>query len=819
MINTDQLVYLPKPKFLRQRPIMLITDCPLELEMKQKLPYSSQSAANMFNELNKVGASRLYIHATYLFNFRPEKGDLSALFHKTGLPPSEYSYWPQSKKESILNFAYNDLINLREELKEVNPSLIICAGRWALYFLTGETTPVETKRSPFGTLLKWRASHLELGSFWQYDKDHIVVPIIPGSASFQLPDQSLTIARDFKRVGMLAKAAIDGDVKPFMEKYVPYNFIVKPTFKQVKDWLLQQLHTLENEIKYYAADVETRDGYHDCIGFATSQYDAICIPWAATYTPNYWGENEEIELTQLLLQFLSHKNVRLIGQNFWYDMQYIWRDLLTKVKPAHDTMVMQHTLFAGMEKNLAFLASMYSSIYKYWKDEGATHKGRSDYERWVYNCKDCCKTYEIAFNMINMIQQSPKNIQEAYDFQVHKALPTLVNIMNRGVRTDRIVKDQKYDELTAIMRDIRQELNFIIGEDFNPLSPDQKKLLFYDLFELPKQFDPKTKKVTLSAMALEELSEKFPLIRPVAERVIEYGNLKTFSSTFLKAGLDIDGRMRTSYNLCGTDTYRLSSSENAFGSGMNLQNVPKGGKTITGRPLPNCRALFTPDPGYEFFDIDLDSADLRIVVAESGASDLQRMLDEGLKPYIELMKEYYRDPTKDKYSPEYRIFKGFAHGTHYLGSASGLAARLGLLVHEVDTLQKWYLQRNPEIKKWHEELRAQVYKRGWIENIFGYRRYFWNKQEVTLMQIAAAWKPQSSVGLLINRGMVAIEENEPDIKILLQVHDSLAGQIPLDKPHLREVVKKRCEIELPYPKPITIPVDIKTSSVSWGECD
>ena len=28
------------------------------------------------------------------------------------------------------------------------------------------------------------------------------------------------------------------------------------------------------------------------------------------------------------------------------------------------------------------------------------------------------------------------------------------------------------------------------------------------------------------------------------------------------------------------------------------------------QPLPNIRKLFIPDEGYEFFDIDLDSADL-----------------------------------------------------------------------------------------------------------------------------------------------------------------------------------------------------------------
>ena len=125
---------------------------------------------------------------------------------------------------------------------------------------------------------------------------------------------------------------------------------------------------------------------------------------------------------------------------------------------------------------------------------------------------------------------------------------------------------------------------------------------------------------------------------------------------------------------------------------------------------------------------------------------------------------------------------------------------------------------NPEIKQWHEDLKKQVYKRGWIENVFGYRIYFFNKSDPTLIQTAAAWEPQSTVGLLINKGAVAIDKYEPEIELLLQVHDSLAGQFPIEKQHLKIRIKELCQIELPFDKPIVIPVDIATSQVSWGDC-
>jgi DNA polymerase I-like protein with 3'-5' exonuclease and polymerase domains len=219
-----------------------------------------------------------------------------------------------------------------------------------------------------------------------------------------------------------------------------------------------------------------------------------------------------------------------------------------------------------------------------------------------------------------------------------------------------------------------------------------------------------------------------------------------------------------------------------------------------------------------FFDIDLASADARIVAWEANCTELMELLLSGEDLYTILAREYYRDQTISKKDPRRQTFKMITHGTNYLGSPAGLAVRSGLIIHEVEIIQKYYFGRFPEIKLALEDLKKQVMNRGWIENILGYRRYFFNKNEPTLMQIAAAWRPQSTVGLVINRGMVNIHENEPEIQLLLQVHDSLAGQFPTDKPYLEQQIIKHCEIELPYPVPLIIPVGIKTSTISWGEC-
>jgi DNA polymerase-1 len=226
-----------------------------------------------------------------------------------------------------------------------------------------------------------------------------------------------------------------------------------------------------------------------------------------------------------------------------------------------------------------------------------------------------------------------------------------------------------------------------------------------------------------------------------------------------------------------------------------------------------------PDAGKTFFDIDLDSADLRIVAAEAGLTEMFAMLAEGKKVYVEVMKEYHHDPSMTKDHSQYRVFKGLCHGTHYLGTSAGIAPKLGLLVHEVDKIQKWYYGKFPGLKKWQDEIKDQVSKRRMVENVFGYRCYFFDRIEGTIFNQAIAWIPQSTVGCLINRAYVNLHNNHKDIEVLLQVHDSLAGQFDS---HLGGDAERRIvassEIELPYDKPIIIPVGIKTSKKSWGDC-
>jgi DNA polymerase I-like protein with 3'-5' exonuclease and polymerase domains len=213
------------------------------------------------------------------------------------------------------------------------------------------------------------------------------------------------------------------------------------------------------------------------------------------------------------------------------------------------------------------------------------------------------------------------------------------------------------------------------------------------------------------------------------------------------------------------------------------------------------------------------------VTWESDEQEMKAMLKEGRDPYVETAREFYKDPTIKKTRedgsehPKYRTFKSFAHGTHYLGTPHGLAGRLGLTVHQAERTQQWYFQRFPRIREWQKEFCAGLASRRYVQNIFGYRRYYFGRIDEATMREAIAWLPQSTVALYINRIWMNIHEQYKYIWILLQVHDSLVGQFPA---HMETQAMKDLEaasqIVLPYDDPLIIPTGTKTSRKSWGDC-
>jgi DNA polymerase-1 len=460
----------------------------------------------------------------------------------------------------------------------------------------------------------------------------------------------------------------------------------------------------------------------------------------------------------------------------------------------------------------------------------------SEDQLWRYNCIDCVRTREVGAVELRSIDSM--GLTEVEAFQQALFWPVL-KAMQIGVRIDKKARDAFALELQEEMAKREQFFFQVLGHPLNPRSNPVMTKLFYTDLGVPPIWSRAKKgvpaHVTCDDDALDKIMSKEPLTRPLIRAIQEYRSLGVFLSTFVLAPLDVDSRMRCSYNICGTETYRFNSSANAFDSGTNLQNVPKGGEE-DGLTLPNVRKLFVPDPGFTFFDMDLDRADLQVVVWEADDAELKAALRMGvdmhlfnaytlsqrqLPPLEELVESHpkYLD-HRIPYKKERQLAKAFIHGTNYGGGARTMAVAAGVTVHQADRFQKIYFGRYPGLKDWHTNTEAQLRTHRFVSNKFGYRRYYFDRIDGLLPE-ALAWIPQSTVANYIDRVWLNIHKNLPEVQVLLQVHDSLCGQFPTHRAAecIAAMKAEAAKVIVPYDDPLVIPVGIKVSDRSWGACE
>lgn len=793
--------------------VMIVGEAPGMEESKAGRPFVGQSGKELDRMLHDAGILRSECFVTNVVRERPLNNNIEHFIpvKKQDFKPSMI-HWNGKVIDPVVKQGVD---MLQKEIEAVKPNLLIALGNTALWALTGNTG-----------IVSWRGSVLE---------SHYNVKVLPTyhpAAVLRQYDWRFITVQDLRR----AKVEMD-----FPEiRIPPWEFVVRPSYEQVMSILDTLLLGAEQGELPLTADVETRKGYIDCIGLAWSKLQAICIPFLQYGdVKEYWPAEQELLIVLKLRRLLTHPNVKIIGQNFLYDTQYIIKDFKCVPNFHWDTMIAHHCCFPGLPKGLDFLSSMYCEFHRYWKDDLKEADYKVDnHQRWTYNCTDCVTTFEVYEAEQRTVEQLKRT--DVVDFQMQLFWPVL-EAMLRGVRVDAKERTRLSAELADAYVAREKWLERTLGHKLNPRSPKQMHALIYHDFRQKPILDRKTRRPTLNDEAMQRIGEREPLLRPLCNTVADMRTLGVFRSTFVESEMDPDGRMRCSYNPAGPETFRLASSTNAFGRGMNLQNVPSDksksinkardrGSNLT---LPNVRTVFTPDEGYVFWDMDLDRADLQVAVWEWNDEELKQALRMGVDLHLlnACALQGISTPPMDELietHPNYLEHRGrlkgprefaktFIHGTNYGGSPRTMAAHSNITVHQAELFQRRWFDAHPGIVEWHERTLDQIMTTRSVANKFGYVRFYFGRVDGLLPE-ALAWVPQSTVACVINRAWLRIAVELPDVQVLLQVHDSIAGQFPVTMPHLKDEILKRGLVTIPYDDPLTIPVGLKSSLNSWGLC-
>lgn len=823
---------------------MLVGEHPVPNKFGSGDVLMAESAETELNRmLSEAGIMVTDCYVTNVCKFRPPNSFLPAWIPKTKKEiRADHRLLRDRYVDQKIVDGYNELL---AEIEMVQPNLIVAFGNLAMWALTGR----------WGTL-KWRGSLLRFereSNMVIHDKPEEVYPkviptIHPRDVLKEWSNRALVMS-DLRRARKHMTSRIY-DNKP------KWNFQVRPSFDQAQSTLLRILAILAGGL-WIDLDIETRAGHIESIGLSWNAADAICIPFMTRQsTQGYWSEPEEATLVWLLYQVLRHPAAKIRWQNGLYDAQYIHRHWHFIPRGVQDTMISQHSLFAALPKGLSFLASMYSDWYVYWKDEGKIASNEPEEQRWTYNLQDCWYT-RVAGEQLTKAAQVMSLAH--VDAQQQALFYPVLSAMIRGVRVIPEAKERMAQDIQEELAKREAFLYRILGHQINVASPKQMLLLFYEDLKQP----PILKRVlnkfsgryemrpTCDDEALQKIAAREPLLRPITNAIADIRTLNKFYGDFVMMPLDEDARMRCSFNIAGDAggksapySYRLSSSKNPFGSGGNLQTIPSEKSKSSGKAaargsmdftLPNIRSMYGPDSDFTFFDMDLDRADLQIVVRESGEADWIAAMDLGVDmhllnvyvldkkeppPYEELVEShsrYWDHRTPRKHKREFA--KVFCHATNYVGGAKTVAAHTGRSVAEIDSAQKYWFSAHPGIKRWHDRVLQQITRHRFVENKWGYRWYIFDRLEGLLPE-AVAWIPQSTVGILINKIWHSFYTQLPEVQVLLQVHDSLAGQFPTHRTELLlPKMLNASRITIPYEVPLIIPTGIKTSTISWGDCE
>ena len=806
--------------------VMIVGEAPGKEEMSRLEPFVGASGAEMTTLIHQAGIFRTECFITNVCKYRPPGNRIAAWFYPKTKAPADAVFF---EGKWIDKRIAEGIAELEEEIDRVKPKLIIAFGNTPLLALTGN----------YG-ITKWRGSGLHSRDI--RGRTYPVLPTYHPAAILRNWSWRYITLHDLRK----AKKILDTGLPVPQE-----NFIIRPSADQVL-LRLRMLTEIANHstssLLDIAVDVETRFRHITCLGIGWSESEAICIPFLEVKTEdkNYWKTlDEELAVVLAIRKLLTHPRVKILGQNFPYDQQYIARRMgfVPNFNPEnfHDIMTAHHVMFAGLPKGLDFQSSFYLDDHVYWKDEGKewNPKLHNEEQHWVYNCKDCVRTYAIAQEQRNVYAQlgfketsfgSPWTIQ-------HESHNDVLRAMLRGVKIDKKKKAALEQELGATIQRLEDYLDSVLGHPLNPRSPKQLSTLFYTDFKVKPvtTYDRATghRRRTCNADALATIAKREVLLAPICESVIDVRSLGTFKSVTAKE-LDHDGRIRCSYTVPGAETYRYTSSEDAFGFGTNLQNVSSGReKNSKGERLetddphyrPNLRKMFIPDEGYAICDHDLEQADARVVAAESKCIRLKEIFDDPSRDLHNENTEIIFSKCSGKQDSNRPKAKAGVHLTNYGGTVPVLASTLGITRAEAERFQARYFDAYPEVKQWHDRILDELQTRRYVENVFGYRRFYFDRID-NLLKEALAWIPQSSVAIAVNLGIQRVRKTLPWAEFLLQVHDSAVHQFPIrnaEHPYMQpkhsfDLIQRAMTIELPYPDPVIIPVSGAWSLKSWGDC-
>ncbi len=408
---------------------------------------------------------------------------------------------------------------------------------------------------------------------------------------------------------------------------------------------------------------------------------------------------------------------------------------------------------------------------------------------------------------LNAEIDSTQGMRKLYEDMEEPLIGVLSRMERTGVKVDLASLADFAESLRKSMLAQEAKVRELAGEPMlNLASPKQIGTILFEKLKL----DPKAKKSKNGSWptdetTLQELSEKSPII----DAILEYRGLRKLLSTYIEpfGGFisKSDGRVHTNFNQSLTATGRLSSSN------PNLQNIPI--RSEQGREI---RKAFVPESDDSvIMSADYSQIELRLMAHLCGDEHLLSAFRQGLDVHAATAAKIFRTKLEDVNPDQRRIAKVANFGIMYGISAFGLSQRLKCSRSEAKGIIDDYFSSFPSIKGFIEKTVKEAHKDGYVETLYGRRRYLpdlksANSTVRSLAERNAVNAPiQGTAADIIKLAMNAVDrrlrEEGLSARMVLQIHDELVLEVPKNEIEtVRNLLIEEMENVMELSVPLTV---------------
>ena len=516
---------------------------------------------------------------------------------------------------------------------------------------------------------------------------------------------------------------------------------------------------------------------------------------------------------QLVKSVLEDESILKIGQNIKYDY-IVLNKIGINIINMDDTMLMSYVLRTGQRGHgldeLAIEFLSHETIK--FSDVTTINKKRVSFSDVPielardYAAEDADLTFRLwEILKINLI----KSKLFAFYFYIEKPLiEVIANMEIAGCKIDNIQLSKLSKEFSTKISTIEDQIHKLCDEKFNIASPKQLGEILFEKLKLPFGKKGKSGNYQTDVKILEKLKSEN---HKIASIVLEWRQFSKLRSTYcvglLSRENNITKRIHTSFGMASTLTGRLSSND------PNLQNIPI--KTSEGREI---RKVFTSGNNTNIISIDYSQIELRILAHVANIPTLISAFNNNDDIHTVTAMEVFQVPKEQINNELRRKAKIINFGIIYGISPFGLASQLEISNSDAKMYMDQYFLKYPGIKNYMRNTIENCRLNGFVSTLFGRRIFipFINDKVATRRNFAersAINAPiQGGAADMIKLAMPRVNnfivKNKLKTKVLLQVHDELLFESPIDE---LQIIQKEVSklMETSHEKHICLNVPIK----------